>query len=592
MDNKVNIDMESLITLSSFEVTEDDKKVYEKEIGDFLEYAKIINSADCDNLVPSAHSSAVSGKVREGDTPSTWADLNALLANAPVKDKTAYLVPPQKKQEGEEKELPEKKKAFADTEFEPVIGLEVHAHLKTKSKLFCTCSTEFGKAPNENTCPVCTGQPGALPVINKEAVRMAMKAGLAMNCKINLRSVFERKNYFYPDLPKGYQISQMEEPLCSGGHVEIDVDGKPLSIRLNRIHMEEDAGKMVHVGAPGIWGSKASAVDYNRTSVPLIEIVSEPDIHSAKQAKDYVIMLRAILVQLGICDGNLEEGSLRCDANISLRPVGTTTLGTKTEVKNMNSFRAIERAIDFEIERQTKMLKNGQRIVQETRLWDENSQKTYSMRSKEDSHDYRYFPDPDLLPLVVTQNEVDDIQRQIPKSPLSKKYDYMAKDNLPEEQALLLMTTPAYANFFDALLTEYSNTKNAVNWFFNELLSYAEGGKISEHITPKEFAAFLAVIDKGEISGKIGKDVLKKSFDTKRSLLDIIEKDGCKQISNPDEIRKMIQEVLDKNPTQLADYRAGKDKLFGYFVGEVMKASKGKANPAQANQLLKEMLQG
>lgn len=474
----------------------------------------------------------------------------------------------------------------------PIIGLEVHVQLKTKTKAFCRCENKYGGNPNSRICPVCMGMPGMLPVFNRQVLHDSILAGHALNCKIARVTKFDRKNYMYPDLPKGYQISQMEEPLCSGGHVEVDVDGKPVSVRLNRIHMEEDAGKMVHVGAPGIWGSKASAVDYNRTSVPLIEIVSEPDIHSAKQAKDYVIMLRAILVQLGICDGNLEEGSLRCDANISLRPVGTTTLGTKTEVKNMNSFRAIERAIDFEIERQTKMLKTGQRIVQETRLWDENSQKTYSMRSKEDSHDYRYFPDPDLLPLVVTQDEVDEIQRVIPKSPLEKKYDYMKANGLPEEQALLLMTTPAYANFFDALLAEYSNTKNAVNWFFNELLSYAEGGKISDHITPKEFAAFLSVIDKGEISGKIGKDVLKKSFDTKRSLVDIIEKDGCKQISNPEEIRKMIQEVLDKNPAQLADFRAGKDKLFGYFVGEVMKASKGKANPAQANQLLKEMLQG
>lgn len=586
------VDIESLIALSSFEVTEEDKKNYQEEIAEFLEYAEVINKMECDELLPSAHASAASCKVREGDLAQPWKELEELLSNAPVRDKTAYLVPPQKSEAGEEKGVEGRKKESADcAEYEAVIGLEVHAHLKTKSKLFCRCSTEFGKEPNENTCPVCTGQPGALPVINKEAVRMAIQAGLAMNCRINLRSVFERKNYFYPDLPKGYQISQMEEPLCSGGSVEIDENGTPFRIRLNRIHMEEDAGKMVHVGAPGIWGSKASAVDFNRTSVPLIEIVSEPDIHTAKQAKDYVIMLRAILVQLGICDGNLEEGSLRCDANISLRPVGQKELGVKAEVKNMNSFKAIEKAIAFEIERQTKLLRRGERIIQETRLWDENSQKTYSMRSKENSHDYRYFPDPDLLPLMVSEKEIQEWKKQIPISPLQKKYEYMNKAGLPEEQALLLMTTPAYAAYFDRLLQAYKDTKNAVNWFFNEILFYFNGSDLETiPVSAEDFAAFLTKIDDGEISGKIGKEILKKSFETKRSLMDILEKDEYKQLSDPNEIRTMIQTILDNNPVQVADYRGGKEKLFGYFVGEVMKASKGRANPAISNQLLKEML--
>lgn len=587
MSNKFNI--ESLIKLSAFEVTDSEKKEYDKEIDDFLKYAEIINSADCDNMAPSAHPTESAAKMRK-DNDKVWEDLEKILANAPVRDKSAYLVPPQKARPGEEKESGEKTAVSSGTDdYEAVIGLEVHAHLKTKSKLFCSCPTEFGNDPNHNTCPVCNGHPGVLPVLNEEAVRMAILSGLAFNCKINKKSVFARKNYFYPDLPKGYQISQFEEPICSGGFVEIDDNGAPVAIKLNRIHMEEDAGKMVHVGAPGIWGSKASAVDFNRTSVPLIEIVSEPDIKSAKHAKDYVIMLRSVLVQLGICDGNLEEGSLRCDANISIRKIGDKQLGTKTEVKNMNSFKAIEKAIEFEIERQIMLKKAGKPIVQETRLWDENSQKTFSMRSKEESHDYRYFPDPDLLPIMLDEDYIESLKEFVPEYPLKKKYNYINIYNLSEEQAMLLINDAAFTKYFDKLLHLYKDHKNAANWFFNELISYTSDFK-NIHISPDDFADFLKRIDSGEISGKIGKEVLRKSFDSKRLLSDIIEKDGYKQISNEDEIKKMIEGVIAANPSEVGEYKNGKEKLFGFFVGETMKVTKGKANPAVVNKLLKELL--
>ncbi|HOV14440.1 MAG TPA: Asp-tRNA(Asn)/Glu-tRNA(Gln) amidotransferase subunit GatB [Spirochaetota bacterium] len=470
------------------------------------------------------------------------------------------------------------------------MGLEVHAHLKTKSKLFCNCKTEFGSSANANTCPVCTGQPGVLPVLNREAVNMAILAGLACNCTINKRSVFARKNYFYPDLPKAYQISQFEEPICSGGYVEIELDGDRKKVKLNRIHMEEDAGKMVHVGAPGIWGSKASAVDYNRSSVPLIEIVTEPDLSSAKEAKEYVIMLRSILVNLGICDGNLEEGSLRCDANISIRPKGVKTLGTKTEIKNMNSFKAIEKAIEFEIERQKKMVKLGVKIEQETRLWDESSQKTHIMRSKEESHDYRYFPDPDLLPLILTDKLIDEIKLKVGMLPLDKKKKFENDYNLSVDEANLLVTNPDYAKYFESILKCYNNAKNIANWFFNEILSFIGQDFHNIHIKPEDFASFLKKIDNNEISGKIGKSVLKKSFDTKKSLVSIIEEDGFKQITDTTEIEKIIDSILSANKEQVNDYKNGKTKVFGFLIGEAMKQTKGKANPQMLNDILKKKI--
>lgn len=589
MKTKKHIDIDQLINLSSFEVSPEEKKHFEKEIEDFLGYAEVINNAPCDDLVPSSHALEQKALSRN-DKNVKWENLKSLLGNGPVIEGTSYLVPPQKGRAGSEEQGQEKNSQGTDTaDFEAVIGLEVHAHLKTGSKLFCACSTEFGKDPNENTCPVCSGQPGVLPVLNMEAVKMAIRAGLAMNCRINKRSVFDRKNYFYPDLPKGYQISQFEEPICSGGYVEIEDNGGVKQVQLNRIHMEEDAGKLVHVGAPGIWGSKASAVDFNRSSVPLVEIVTEPDLNTAKQAKDYVIMLRAMLVGMGICDGNLEEGSLRCDANISIRKKGDKKLGVKTEVKNMNSFKAIEKAIDFEILRQKDLVKKGQPISQETRLWDEASQKTYSMRSKEESHDYRYFPCPDLLPLILEDSLIEELKNTIPLSPLKKKKKFESDYKLPEEQALLLMNNPGYAAFFEKVLEQYNNSKNAANWFFNELLSYTDDFT-NIHITAGDFADFLRRIDSNEISGKIGKKVVKLSFDERSLLNDIIKEHGFKQVSDPAEIEKIVDEVLAANPAQVEEYKAGKTKVIGFLVGQIMKQSKGKANPALVNQFLKKKL--
>jgi len=586
---KKQIDIDNLIKLAYLEPDEEEKKVFEEEIAEFLEYAAIINNADCENLTPASHAVEKSATVRE-DQARHWDRLQEMLSNGPVLEGSAYLVPPQRGRVGEEKEVEQSTKLVREfTDFETVIGLEIHAQLKTKSKLFCNCSTEFGKAPNENTCPVCSGQPGVLPVLNKEAVRMAVLAGLTMNCRINERSIFARKNYFYPDLPKGYQISQFEEPICSEGYVEVETDGKLKKIHLNRIHIEEDAGKMVHVGAPGIWGSKASAVDYNRSSVPLIEIVSEPDISSPEEAREFVIMLRTILVSLGICDGNLEEGSLRCDANVSIRPRGVTELGTKTEIKNMNSFKAVEKALAFEIDRQVKITRMGRSIEQETRLWDESSQRTHQLRSKEESHDYKYFPDPDLLPLIVEKEMIEELKARVPETPLEKKRHYTQKYNLPDDQARLLMTNPAYARYFEEILEHYSQSKTAANWFFNKLLSHTTDFS-DIHISPADFSDFLTRIDRGEISNNIGSEVLAKAFEKRLPLLELIENEGFRQISDRDEIEKIVDDVIGEHPDQIREYRGGKTKVLGFLVGQVMRKSGGKANPGLVNQLLKKKL--
>ncbi len=586
---KKQIDIDNLIKLAYLEPDEEEKKVFEEEIAEFLEYAAIINNADCENLTPASHAVEKSATVRE-DQARHWDRLQEMLSNGPVLEGSAYLVPPQRGRVGEEKEVEQSTKLVREfTDFETVIGLEIHAQLKTKSKLFCNCSTEFGKAPNENTCPVCSGQPGVLPVLNKEAVRMAVLAGLTMNCRINERSIFARKNYFYPDLPKGYQISQFEEPICSEGYVEVETDGKLKKIHLNRIHIEEDAGKMVHVGAPGIWGSKASAVDYNRSSVPLIEIVSEPDISSPEEAREFVIMLRTILVSLGICDGNLEEGSLRCDANVSIRPRGVTELGTKTEIKNMNSFKAVEKALAFEIDRQVKITRMGRSIEQETRLWDESSQRTHQLRSKEESHDYKYFPDPDLLPLIVEKEMIEELKASVPETPLEKKRHYTQKYNLPDDQARLLMTNPAYARYFEEILEHYSQSKTAANWFFNKLLSHTTDFS-DIHISPADFSDFLTRIDRGEISNNIGSEVLAKAFEKRLPLLELIENEGFRQISDRDEIEKIVDDVIGEHPDQIREYRGGKTKVLGFLIGQVMRKSGGKANPGLVNQLLKKKL--
>ncbi|MBN2040606.1 MAG: Asp-tRNA(Asn)/Glu-tRNA(Gln) amidotransferase subunit GatB [Spirochaetes bacterium] len=589
MKHKSKINIENLIELASFEVSEEEKKQLENELDEFLAYAHVIDNAPCGDMTPSSHAVEKEAYMRE-DEISAWDKVEKIMGNSPVTEGQSYLVPPQKTtavmldDENEESEKP------YDGELEPVIGLEVHARLKTKSKLFCSCSTQFGDEANSNACPVCSGQPGVLPVLNREAVNMAIIAGLAVGCTVNKHSVFARKNYFYPDLPKGYQISQFEEPVCSGGGVDIEIDGKVKTVRLNRIHMEEDAGKMVHVGAPGIWGAKASAVDFNRCSVPLIEIVTEPDLSSPEEAREYVTMLRAVLVSLGICDGNMEEGSLKCDANVSVRPVGSKKLGVKVEIKNMNSFKAIERALDFEIVRLKKMKQKGIRIKQETRGWDESGQKTYSMRGKEESQDYRYFPDPDLLPVVLTDEWINSLKDRVTESPLNGKKKCIDNYSFSENEARLFMVNPSYSEYFEKVLQYYDNPRALANWFFSEILSQTGGDMGSIHITPDDLAEFLKRIDKGEISGKIGKDVLKKAFTEKKGLVEIIENENLKQETDTGVIEKIIDEIIEKNPSQVAEYKSGKTKLLGFFVGETMKASQGKANPKIVNEILREKL--
>ncbi|MCG8571275.1 MAG: Asp-tRNA(Asn)/Glu-tRNA(Gln) amidotransferase subunit GatB [Spirochaetes bacterium] len=588
---KKHIDVDNLIELSSFSVTSQEREKIESEIEDFLEYADIISQAECDELLSASPLSETFFVIR-ADQNFSWTEKSALFKNAPVMEKSSYLVPPQANRIGKEKEIKSDVSTVSiGDKYEVVIGLEVHAQLKTKTKLFCSCSTEFGKKPNDNTCPVCSGQPGVLPVINQKVIEMAIMAGLAMNCKINDRSVFARKNYFYPDLPKGYQISQFDEPVCTGGFIEIETPQGLKAVQLNRIHIEEDAGKMVHVGAPGIWGSKASAVDFNRSSVPLLEIVSEPNLSSAKEAKEYVMMLRSILVNLRICDGNLEEGSLRCDANISLRQKGETKLGVKTEVKNMNSFKAIEKAINFEIDRQKKLIKQGLPIEQETRLWDESSQKTYTMRSKEDSHDYRYFPDPDLRPLIIDQQQIDTIRTKLPQSPLKKKQIFLAKYQINQDQVNLLIQNPDYADFLEEVSDKLANTKLLSNWFFNELLAYLTEKK-QNHLLPDDFAEFLIKIDQGMITGKMGKKILNLSFQTKKPLDTVVKEQGFQQITDQSTIKNLINEVLAENSEQIKQYFAGKEQLFGFFIGQVMKKSQGQANPGLVNQILSDSLKG
>ncbi len=587
MDERKMININGLIELASFEVSEREKNAIREELRDFLEYAAVIDGAPCSQMKPASHALEKTPLLRP-DADAAWKG-ESLPGQAPLTSGTSYLVPPLKGKQGTEEETQQATETASD-DYEAVIGLEVHAQLLTKSKLFCSCSTEFGREPNDNTCPVCSGHPGVLPVLNREAVSMAIRAGLAMGCTINRSSVFARKNYFYPDLPKGYQISQFDEPLCSSGFIEIETEAGRKKISLNRIHMEEDAGKLVHVGAPGIWGSKASAVDFNRCSVPLIEIVSEPEISTPQEAREYVTMLRSILVSLGICDGNMEEGSLRCDANISLRPRGTSALGTKTEIKNMNSFKAIEKAVEFEIVRQKKMLARGTAITQETRLWDESSQKTYIMRSKEESHDYRYFPDPDLLPLEVSEEWVNDLKGTMPEMPLEIMDKCRAEYGLEPNEARLFMTNPSYARFFSELAGLYDNPRNAANWFFTELLSYISGPIEQTPITPSDMAYLLKKIDSGEISGKIGKAVIKDAFENRTGLLKILEQKNMTQISDEKELMEIISEVIKASPEQAAEYRSGKTKLFGFFVGQVMKKTAGRANPAMVNELIKKLL--
>jgi aspartyl-tRNA(Asn)/glutamyl-tRNA(Gln) amidotransferase subunit B len=474
-------------------------------------------------------------------------------------------------------------------QFEPVIGLEVHAQLKTKTKIFCGCSTKFGNAPNANTCPVCTGMPGVLPVLNKQAVTFAIKAALATHCNINRESRFDRKNYFYPDLPKGYQISQYAAPIAEHGYLEIETKASgPRKIGITRIHMEEDAGKLIHDPARG-----KSMVDLNRTGVPLIEIVSEPDIRSAKQAGAYLRKLHSILKYIDVCDGNMEQGSFRCDANISLRPMGQKKMGIRTELKNLNSFKNVEKAISYEIERQTYVLEEGRQVIQETRLWDPSRNRTHSMRGKEEAHDYRYFPDPDLVPLIVDDQWIKDVEKQMPELPDEKYSRFIREYKLIDYDAKVLTSSIELARFFEETAASLKDKKLAANWIMTTLLGMlnTKGIAITESpVTAKAFSKLLWLIENKKISANAAKIVFEEMSKSSKDPETIVKDKGLEQVSDQSQLETIVMDIIKENPEEVKAYRDGKNKLFSFFMGQMMKKTRGKADPKIVASLLKNNL--
>ena len=476
-------------------------------------------------------------------------------------------------------------------DYEVVIGLEVHAQLSTHSKIFCGCSTTFGAPPNTQTCPVCLGMPGVLPVLNRRVVECAIKTALACHGEVVPRCRFARKNYFYPDMPKNYQISQYDEPLVSGGYLEIPTPEGMKRIRLVRIHLEEDVGKSIH--GENLDDPRASYVDFNRSGVPLMEIVSEPDLSSPEEARLYLQRLRAIVQYLEVCDGNMEEGSFRCDANISLRARGAREYGTKVEIKNLNSFRNVQRALEYEIVRQTKALNAGQTLLQETRLWDANQSVTRSMRSKEYAHDYRYFPEPDLVPLATTREWIEAVRRTLPELPEARMQRFGVEYGLPEYDAGVLTSLKALADYYEACLKRYPQPKVVSNWIMVELLRALnrDGIEVEEsRLTPENLAELLKLVDDGTISSSMAKSVFEAMYDTGKSAPDIVQEKGLRQISDEQALVAAIEQVIAANPIEVAEFRAGKDKLLSFFMGQVMKATQGKANPQAVNKLLRETL--
>ena len=475
--------------------------------------------------------------------------------------------------------------------YETVIGLEVHVQINTKTKIFCSCSTEFGKRPNANTCPICLGMPGVLPVLNKQFLKYAIKACIDTNCTIATTNRFARKNYFYPDLPKGYQISQFEEPLGINGYININTNGSKKRIGLTRIHMEEDAGKLIHgenLGSPG-----KSYVDFNRTGVPLCEVVSEPHLRSAQEARAYLGELKSILQYSEVSDCNMEEGSLRCDANISLRPEGQKEFGTRTELKNLNSFKFVQKAIEYEVDRQTRILEQGENVIQETRLYDSDKGETFSMRSKEEAHDYRYFPDPDLVPVVIDEVWIEEIKKTIPQLPEQKRERFTKEYGLPEYDAGVLTSSRELADYFEKCTSLFTKPKIISNWVMGDLLR--ELNKNNQEIgqcpiSPEALVNLLKLIDEGIISGNIAKSVFEEMYQTGKKAKIIVEEKGLKQITDDKAIDEMVEVILQANPTQVEEYKGGKEKVLGFLVGQVMKTSKGKANPGAVNKLLKEKL--
>ncbi len=474
--------------------------------------------------------------------------------------------------------------------YEAVIGLEVHAELLTLSKMFCGCSTKFGAPPNTQTCPICLGMPGVLPVINGRGVEFAIRTALALNCKIAPMSRFARKNYFYPDLPKNYQISQYELPLSEHGHIELALEGEKKRVGIRRVHLEEDTGKLVHAGI--MEEAESSLVDFNRCGVPLMEIVSEPDIRTPEEAAEYLRQLRAILVYLGVCDGNMEEGSFRCDANVSVRPQGSKEFGTKVEVNNMNSFKNVQKALDYEIRRQIKAVQSGETLVQETRLWNADQEISLSMRSKEYAHDYRYFPEPDLVPLVIEPNWIEEIRRSLPELPEAKRLRFVRDYGIPEYDAGVLTMSKELADYYEAAVKIHNDAKVVSNWVMVELLGRLnkDGKDITQSpIPPERLGAMLGLLAKGTISGKMGKEFFDEMYRTGADPADILKKKGG-QITDSTEVEKIIREVLAANPGAVAEFRGGKEGAFNFLIGQVMKATRGKANPQLVNDLLKKVL--
>jgi aspartyl-tRNA(Asn)/glutamyl-tRNA(Gln) amidotransferase subunit B len=477
--------------------------------------------------------------------------------------------------------------------YETVIGLEIHAQLLTESKMFCACSTKFGAQPNTNICPVCTGQPGVLPVTNKKAIKLAIKTALALDCTIEPSSVFARKNYFYPDLPKDYQVSQYELPLATKGQIEIEFDGQVKKIGITRVHLEEDAGKLNHQGADRIMGSESSLVDYNRTGTPLMEIVSEPDLRSPREAAVFMETLANLLRYIGVCDAKMEEGSLRCDANISIMPAGSKKFGTRTELKNMNSFKAVEKAMVVEAARQQEIIEEGRPIIQETRVYDDTTGTTSSMRSKEEAHDYRYFPEPDLVPIEPSKQWVEEIRQSLGELPQERIKRFVNNFKLPAHNAQLLVSSRPMADFFEACVKLYNQPTAAANWLLGEITAYLNEHKktlAETALTPAALAELLALIENGTISGTGAKTVLIKVMETGKAVKAMVAESGLTQISDESKLVKVIEEIIKNNPKQVEQYRGGKTTVLAFFVGQVMKATKGRANPGLVNQLLEKEL--
>ena len=473
---------------------------------------------------------------------------------------------------------------------ETIIGLEIHAELKTNTKIFCSCSTEFGSKPNENTCPICLGMPGTLPVLNEEVINLAIKAGKAVNCSINNYNKMDRKNYFYPDTTKNYQTSQYDLPMCVNGIVDFNYEGKEVSVRINRIHIEEDAGKLIHLEDEPI-----SLIDYNRAGVPLIEIVTEPDLRSPSEAAEFMRELKGILEYAEVSDCRMEQGSIRCDANISVRPYGQDKYGTKVEIKNINSFREVQRALESEEKRQKELYQCGEeyKIKQETRRWDAGGGETLSMRSKEEANDYRYFPEPDLTPIIISDEKVENIEKSLPEMPIEKRARFINEYNLSEKDASIIVGSKFLAKFYEDIIREGGNPKTASNYILGDLLRLLKAKNMEVEdikISPKNLVQLFKIIEEGKISNTVGKEVFKEIFDTDRPVLEVIEEKGLSQISCSDEIEKLVDEVLNNNPKSVEDYKLGKDRVIGFLMGQVMKVSKGKVNPPVAKEMIEEKL--